>query len=92
MFDGKRLSVVGRGVTCVDRGVPSAIASAVTSLFLSDNCLGPLDGLGRFVNVRCLSLANNRLRSFEDLQPLQVRGGLLSVMCIRVSADVDASH
>lgn len=71
VFDGKKLSAVGRGITSLDL-VPKNVAQSVTALFLSDNNLSRLDHIGQFRNLRSLSLANNLLRSIDDLQPLQV--------------------
>ena len=71
VFDGKRLSVVGRGVTALDH-IPDRIGLAVTSLFLSDNNLTSLQGLRQFPNLRSLSLANNLIRRLVDLEPLRV--------------------
>lgn len=46
------------------------MSSRATHLFLSNNSVRSLNGLGLFSGVRCLSLSHNLVRRAEDLHPL----------------------
>jgi hypothetical protein len=67
--DGQ-LRLVGKSVSVIDTGIPAVIADQVITMYLSDNFVRDLSGMGLLRNLRAASLNNNCLRYLEDLQPL----------------------
>jgi hypothetical protein len=71
-FDGaSKLSVCDKGLTSIDKIAPS-IANAIETLYLSNNNIAKLSGLTQFKNLRVLSIANNTISDFSELEHLSV--------------------
>ncbi|CAN0028024.1 unnamed protein product [Choristocarpus tenellus] len=66
---GSKVSAVGKHITTLD-GVPPSVFPETVSLFLSNNSLASLHGLGSFQKLCVLGLADNLLRYVSDLEPL----------------------
>lgn len=69
LFDGSKLSLVNCNITVIDK-IPAQIAVKVKTLYLSNNNLSSLSGIGQFANVVTLSAAHNLIRFLDDLSPL----------------------
>jgi len=71
-----KISAVGQMITCIgDMSGSSRYCSKVKKLFLSNNGITNLEGIGQFRNLESLSLANNLIKfmsdvSFQELQSL----------------------
>ncbi len=59
----------GKSIGVLDR-VPD-VFHEVETLFLSNNALRSLQGIGQFTRLKVLSVANNCLSSFSDLDALK---------------------
>ncbi|KAL3673742.1 hypothetical protein V7S43_001438 [Phytophthora oleae] len=69
LCDGARLNAVGKGIRMLG-SVPSTISESVTALYLSQNNLRSLEGIGQFKLVRLLSVGGNLLASDKELTRL----------------------
>lgn len=67
--DGK-ISLIGHGIDSIDE-IPPPIAGTIRILFLSNNLLQDLSRIDQFRKLRQLSVANNNIKYFDQIQPLQ---------------------
>ena len=67
---GSKLSLVGQNIGLVDT-VPTQLAAKVSVLYLSNNLLTNLSGIGQFQYVQKLSLSSNKISYLEDLDALK---------------------
>lgn len=69
LFDGKKLGLVGLDIHFIDI-LPSKVAEAVKTIYLSNNYLVNLANLDQFSKVECASIMNNSIRYLDELQTL----------------------
>jgi len=67
--DGSKLSLVNCNITSIDK-IPAHVSLKVRTLFLSNNNLTSLDGIGQFGNAVIVSAAHNLIRFLDDLSSL----------------------
>jgi hypothetical protein len=67
--DGVKLSAVSCQVTHIDPLPPACLTCGV--VYLSNNSLRSLEGVGQFGALRVLGCGNNLLARFDDLLPLR---------------------
>jgi hypothetical protein len=70
-LDGDKLSLVGMRINSLSDPPPLNVAAKVKVLYLSNNDLDDLEGIGDFKNLKALSIANNSFHYLGSLRPLR---------------------
>jgi hypothetical protein len=69
-LDGNKLSLVGKQISHIGL-IPPSVCRSIRTLYISSNYLKSTQGLEQFVNLKCLSCANNSIRYLGELQWLR---------------------
>jgi Leucine-rich repeat (LRR) protein len=69
-LEGPKINANDLYIDRIDENIPSSLIAEIYTLYLSNNHLYSLVGLPQFINLRVLSVANNNIRYYEDLDIL----------------------
>ncbi|RYG52363.1 hypothetical protein EON66_09830 [archaeon] len=78
-FSSSRINASSRSCAVIDV-LPAKYQTAQT-VYISNNALASVEGVQQFSSVVNLSIANNKLTSFQDLQPLTACRTLQQLQC-----------
>ena len=71
-FSGSKITAVGKGLSVIDELPPSYdFLAKADVLYLSSNNLRSLRGVAQFGRLKTLSVGDNLLATFDDLDPLR---------------------
>lgn len=69
-LEGPKINANDLNIINIDENIPSSLIAEIHTLYLSNNHVYSLVGLSQFNNLRVLSVANNNIRYYEDLDVL----------------------